>query len=110
MLVVQCCFYERTPVTSDTWKYEQINVASWHGDGRLRTHHPPQVGDLLSLWDQTRREGGSFRVMDRQWHHPTYGSMDWRHGQQMQAEASTLTVIVERDMGIFYREVTENGQ
>ena len=76
----------------------------------LHTLHPPRIGDLLPLWDEHKRAGGCFRVVDREWHHPGFGSAVWPLTETAPKEGPSLTVIVEADLGIFYKEAPSVGQ
>lgn len=99
----RCGFYERTPVEGG-WRYELINIAVRSEAGRLPTNHPPAVGDLVHLWDARWKRGGSYRVVERAWSYPAYGSTDWPSGTPTAKEGPLLDVIVEAAEGGPFRD------
>jgi hypothetical protein len=96
-------FAIRYPAGDDTWRYEPVDVGNPGGQGFTALEYPPATGDLISLWDRSRHarglpplEGGpGFRVLDRSWHHSSYGSMDWPYGEQVPRSGPLLDIIVE---------------
>jgi hypothetical protein len=100
----RCQFYERVKV-EDGYRYDRININGPNGFGRFVTPHPPVVGDLISLWDADEKRGGTFRVVERAWHHSSYGSTDWPYGSPTSKEGPLLDIIVEVAAGPFVDEV-----
>ncbi|MET7477984.1 hypothetical protein ABZT17_26960 [Streptomyces sp. NPDC005648] len=101
MKPVVCSFYIRTPAESGQFYYDRVNVGSYHGDGKLHTPQPPQVGDLLHLWDTVKRDGGTYVVLARQWLYSSYGSTNWPVLEQQPTVGPLLEVIVEPAEGVF---------
>jgi hypothetical protein len=104
----QCQFYVRTPVTEEppTYRYDAVYLRGGaHGrSGSLVTPHPPAVGDLIYLTDDTGPHTAQHRVIERAWTHPQYGSAVWRHGTQWPKEGPLLTIIVVPESGPFRDE------
>lgn len=110
----RCQFYERIAVEGGGYRYESISINGPGGYGRFVTLHPPATGDLISLWDAVEKRGGVFRVVERAWHHPSFGSADWPYGERTSKEGPLLDIIVEPADGPFVDEVAreddeENG-
>lgn len=105
----RCQFYERTAVEGG-YRYEMIHLDGPGGYDRFVTPHLPARGDLISLWDAHEKRGGVFRVIERAWHHSSYGSADWPYGQRTSNEGPLLDIIVEGADGPFVDEVpSEDG-
>jgi hypothetical protein len=100
----RCGFHERVAV-EDGYRYDRINIDGPGGFDRLVTPYPPAVGDLITLWDAHERRGGMFRVVERAWHHSSYGSTDWPYGSPASKEGPLLDIIVEAAEGPFADEV-----
>lgn len=112
-LDVRCAFYARSRVsdTPGAFRFDSIGIETPEGFGRLPTQHPPAVGDLISLSGQrvnavgeVEQVDGMFRVVERQWLHPEYGSRDWPRGGPAH-RGPLLDVIVEAAEGAFAEEV-----
>jgi hypothetical protein len=99
----RCQFYERAAVDGG-YRYDRINVESPSGFGPLVTPYPPAVQDLIHLWDSHEKRGGTYRVVERAWHHSSYGSVDWPYGSPASKEGPLLDVIVEAAEGPFVDE------
>ena len=98
---VVCSFYIRTPAEEGQFHYDHVNISSPHHDGKLHTPHPPQVGDLIHLWDFVKKQGGTYEVLSRQWLHSSYGSMNWPVLEQQPTVGPLLELIVEAAEGVF---------
>ncbi len=92
-----CRFYLRESVQGG---YRYTSLGTSLETGTLPTAQPPLVGDLVSL------DGDDFRVIDRHWLYPAYGSMAWPAGGR-ELEPLSLTVMVERATGMFADEVPD---
>lgn len=105
-----CNFHVRVPAKSPgTFYYDRVTLGTPRGDGQLHTDHPPVVGDLIHLWDTDKKEGGTFRVLQRWWLYSSYGSFNW---PLLQSESSTgplLEVIVEPAEKPFHDQVSRPG-
>lgn len=101
----QCSFYVRSPVESGGYYYDHVSVGGYQADGCLWTSHPPQVGDIIHLWDQNTKSGGQYRVIERAWMHSSYGSANWPYGQAEPTGGPMLDVIVEAAEGLFRDQV-----
>lgn len=97
--VARCTFYLREPGQSGGFQYTNLNHQFAPGEGLL-TAIPPQIGDLVGVGV------GLFRVMDRQWTYPAYGSANWPSGQGPTGKAD-LVLMVERAQGMFVDEEPE---
>ncbi len=105
----RCQFYERVQVEGG-YRYDMINLNGPAGYGRLVTPHPPATGDLISLWDAHEKRGGAFRVLERAWHHSSYGSTDWPYGSPASKEGPLLDIVVEAAEGPFVGEVPHEDE
>lgn len=103
----RCQFYVRTPVEGG-FRYDMISIDGPNGAGRMVTAYPPAVGDLISLWDALKRQGGTYRVLERAWMHSSYGSTDWPYAERTSKEGPLLDVIVEAAEGPFVDEVSDD--
>lgn len=104
MTTVRCAFYVRTPADQGQFRYERFWVANRQGDGAIWTAHPPQVSDLISLWDDTKKDGGVYQVIDRHWLHTSWGSVNWPYNEREPKTGPTLEIIVEPAEGIFHNQ------
>lgn len=97
---VECSFLVRAPAADHPGKffYRLLTVDGWHGDGLLRTPHPPAVGDTLWLIDRQLGGGASYRVLARDWMFPAYGSGHWPHGEPQAERGPLLRLVVEESM------------
>jgi hypothetical protein len=71
------------------------------------TEHPPMPGDLISLAGRIAGGAGDvhyYRVIDRMWMHPEYGSLSWPLGEQVPSHGPDLTVFLELAEGPFADE------
>lgn len=94
MKPVVCSFFIRTPADNGQFHYDRINIGSPHGDGKLHTAHPPQVGDVILLRDTVKQQGGKYEVLARQWMHSSYGSTNWPVLEQQPTVGPLLEVVV----------------
>lgn len=103
---VRCNFYLRTSSKDGGFHYDQISVKGPGGtSGGLLTFHPPGVGDRMPLTDEFQRvPGGIFRVLDRAWLYPAYGSVAWPLGSPNAESPLHLDLIVEACEGPFQNE------
>lgn len=104
MKPVVCSFSIRTPADHGLYRYERVNIASPHYDGKMHTPYPPTVGDLIHLWDTINKAGGTYQVLARQWLHSSYGSTNWPLLEQQPTVGPLLEVIVEPAEGVFRNE------
>jgi hypothetical protein len=107
-LDARCRFYVRTVLSEGpppTARYDAINVRGWHDDGCVHTQHPPTVGDLVYLIDDITKTDGTYRVLERAWSHPNYGSAYWLPGTPTPKRGPSVDYIVERAEGLFRHEV-----
>lgn len=101
---VRCTFAERVEVDGG-YRYDRVSLHSPDGDGALRTTMPPVVGDLIYLYDQSEQgPRGMFEVVARQWHYPSFGSVNWPHVGGIR-EGPSLDVVVVRATGVYRDEV-----
>jgi hypothetical protein len=114
---VRCSFHLRTPSETHPglFNYDQIAINSRNHDGKLHTDHPPLIGDSIYLHDLSGRiQGGLFKVIDRNWLHSSYGSVDWPITQPQPSSGPLLEILVERSEGFFQDEAPtdedEEGQ
>lgn len=96
-----CTFYDRTIAPDGLYHYQQIMISAPEGCGRRTMAHPPAIGDLIFLYDEIRKCGGQYRIIARDWSHPSYGSAGWPYGQAMPTIGPLLNMIVERAVGPF---------
>ncbi|MFI7467505.1 hypothetical protein [Nonomuraea sp. NPDC049646] len=92
---VSCRFYLRQSA-SGGYTYTGLGDGL-DGSGALPTTHPPAVGDLVALG------GGVYRVVDRLWVYPVYGSQYWPAAGLVGPLG--VTVLVEAADGLFVQEV-----
>ncbi|WP_329214848.1 hypothetical protein OG352_05335 [Streptomyces sp. NBC_01485] len=101
MKPIVCSFYIRTPAEQGQFHYEPVNVSSPHYDGKMHTLYAPAVGDLIHLWDTTKKQGGTFEVLARHWLHSSYGSTSWPVLEQQPTVGPLLDLIVQAAEGVF---------
>lgn len=104
-LPVTCSFYIRTPAENGQFYYDPVNVGSPHADGNLHTPNVPQVGDLLHLWDRSKKQGGKYEVIARQWLHSSYGSTNWPVLEPQPTVGTALELVVVPAEDIFRNQV-----
>lgn len=92
------CFFHLRRTTATGYRYEGLPIKG-SGSTYLSTAHPPAIGDYINL------DTGTYRVVDRSWTHPEYGSMSWPYGKQEPTAGPMLTLIVEEAAGPFLNEV-----
>jgi hypothetical protein len=100
--LVICHFYVRAG--AGPFRYEPVNLGSRDGSGYLTTPHPPAVGDLISLYDTIKKAAVNGRVIERAWHHSSYGSANWPYLESLTTVGPALDVIVVPDAGPFRDE------
>jgi hypothetical protein len=101
---VRCNFYLRLTITdAPTYRYRAILISNPESGGIL-TIHPPAIGDLIGLWDQFRKEGGTYRVIERCWQHAGWGSISWPYTENRPIVGPALDVIVIPFEGPFVQE------
>ena len=113
MADVRCAFYLRWPGRPTGHQYLGLGIESRSGFGRLPLAHPPAVGDLVNLNGQAfrtedgpaERVHGTFRVVERSWMYPGYGSSDWPRGEIQAKQGPMLDVFVEHAEGAFADQV-----
>lgn len=86
-----------------SFRYDWLRVASRELDGSLHTPYPPVVGDLLRLYGEvcpddeglpSKRGGGVYRVIGREWALSSYGSPNWPV-MDRQPECVDLLLLLE---------------
>lgn len=104
-----CRFHIRVQVTSDpTYRYEHVHMTTPDGSGTLITPHPPAVGDLIGLYDQIKKTGGTYRVIERCWGHSSFGSMNWPWTERLSTVGPSLDLIVVAAEGLFVNEAEQD--
>ncbi|MBF6188893.1 hypothetical protein IU443_13030 [Nocardia farcinica] len=103
---VECSFLVRTRAVDHPGKffYRLLSVDGWHGDGLVRTPHPPAVGDTLWLFDRQLGGGASYRIVARDWRFPAYGSASWLTGEPEPERGPLLRCLVEQSPGLIVDE------
>jgi hypothetical protein len=101
MTPVVCSFYIRPVADSGHYSYEPVSIGSPHHDGKMHTPYPPQVGDLVHLWDTIEQRGGMHEVLTRQRLHSSYGSANWPLLEKQPTVGPLLELIVEPAEGLF---------
>lgn len=116
---VRCAFYLRWPAREPgQFQYLNLDIESKGGYGRLPTPHPPAVGDLVNLLGRAfrtsasdpERVNGTFRVVERAWMYPGYGSSDWPRGEARAKRGPLLDVFVEYAEGAFANQVDDDEE
>lgn len=110
--VVRCVLYARTPAGSaqrgmsqvTLWRYERVNASSSQFDTYLHTPCPPAVGDLVGIYDHITHQAHTLRVVERAWHHASYGSADWPPLEPLTTVGPMLDLICEAADGPFVNE------
>lgn len=94
---IRCSFHVRTPSVKHPGMFDYTAIALNHpsGDGNLHTLYPPVVGDLICLFDVTKKFSGRFKVLAREWGYASYGSYDWPLLAAHPTHGPTLYVLVE---------------
>lgn len=100
--MISCTFYLREPGRAGGFRYTAIEAKTAPVQHGYPVAVPPNTGDVLFLAGVT----DAFRVVDRQWTYPDYGSAMWRWNTKAPTEF-LLTVIVERAVGVFADEESE---
>jgi hypothetical protein len=88
------------PAAPAAYDYAPLDIAGWHQDTALHTQIPPVVGDLVWLVNEYTRTGATYRVTERHWNYPAYGSQRWP-AASTQADNCDMTLIVEPAPGPF---------
>jgi hypothetical protein len=107
---VACDFQVRTPAGDGKFYFDDIAVKGQYGEHWLYTPHPPLVGDLIWLANEGKDHGRNYRVIDRQWSHSQYGSVNWPLTESRPQAAPMLTVLVEPAEGMFVNQVLREGE
>lgn len=86
-------FMERYTGADGNYGYLELLVdATFLG---YRMSHPPLVGDLVVLRDLRDGNTKSYRVVDRRWTYPQYGSHHWPTSDTDPSFGPRLEVVVE---------------
>lgn len=101
---VECTFHERIAADGG-YRYSPVHVRTWSGIA-LPVSVPPFVGDLVHL--DTGGGYRGFRVVDRAWLYPQFGSLAWPTHCPEPLKGPMLTVIVEAAEGPFVREAEDD--
>jgi hypothetical protein len=108
----RCRFMARYPAGGGKWLFRHIDMLTPEGGGRPLLEHPPAPGDLIALQGAARDEPGGpvFRVIDRMWVHPAYGSGSWPFGSPVPQQGPMLEIIVEPAEGLYADETPHCGE
>lgn len=104
--VPQCSFIARYPAGGGKWRYQRISPAVPAGAG-IPMALPPSPGDIIILYDSRdpQPEGGPFwRVIERMFTYPVYGSWAWPYGEAEPRTGPTVEMTVEPAGGLFRDE------
>jgi hypothetical protein len=100
--IVHCHFYlRRSQPNGGRPVYEPLRIDGWEQSGALTTWHAPQRWDLIYLKVRNSALDGVYRVLERSWRQPAYGSVYWPHDKQMPTTGPALDLIVEAADGLF---------
>jgi hypothetical protein len=110
---IRCVFHLRWPARSTGHHYLNLDIDSPSGYGPLPLSCPPAVGDLVNLNGRAYRTNsgepervhGTFRVVERAWSYPEYGSNSWPRGEPRAKVGPRLDVFVEHAEGAFADQV-----
>lgn len=101
----------RYPVVGGGYIFDHAYLPGPGGSIGNYVEYPPAVGDLVALYENYDRrplDGGPvFRVVERAWTYPAYGSQGWPLGQQSPVEGPLLEIMTEPSDGMYRGEVTE---
>lgn len=70
-----CGFTLRELADNGYHRFTPLTVRTPRGDGRIRTTMPPIVGDTVFLSCTDRDLSNRYRIIDREWMHPSWGSV-----------------------------------
>lgn len=112
---VRCRFAVRYPAAEEgKWDFRTVWLSSWDSSGGLPTGQPPMAGDLVVLsadrGDPEVMGGPVFRVVERMWAYPEYGSAAWPRGTSRPASGPSLEIVVEPAAGLYRDEAGEPGE
>ena len=95
---------------AQTVRYDWLSINSPRMDGHLVTLYPPVVGDLLRLYGSvtpadegfpSKKGGGVYRVVGREWSHSSYGSANWHVLAAQPVHVDLLVVLEEAPESLF---------
>lgn len=105
----RCSFAVRYPAGNGKWRYQRVSVDSGPLAGYAPMTSPPIPGDLITLHGRPGsrpEEGPVFRVVERMFTYPSYGSGSWPYGKTKPEEGPLIDFIVEPAQGL-YRDETD---
>jgi hypothetical protein len=83
------------------WLYEHVNLNDGAGGSGLRASVIPAIGDVVILYPF-----GTCKVIDRMWHYPSLGSVDWPYTGPPR-DGPIIDMICERCEGVYVDGVSE---
>ena len=98
---VRCTVSVRVPTGQGTFRFERMAPHASQRGEVWELMVPPQIGDLVFV------SGNTWRVVDRMWRWPEYGSVSWPHGHQDPVRGPALDLIVEAADGLYVHEAVE---
>lgn len=104
-------FAIRFPAGDGTWRYEHPDIRHPDGSGSIPMEYPPAAGDLIHLWDSKGpgELSGTFRVLERDWMHSSYGSADFPYGEREPRTGPRLEILCEPADGLYRDEAPMCG-
>lgn len=106
--LAEVSWYVRRPAPEGGWYYDHIDVRSPGGSAQP-VRFVPAVGDVVTVGGEdpgTGKTSGTFRVIDRTWLYPSWGSMNWPHGQTEPTRGPMVQILMEEARGLFVDERT----
>ena len=104
----KCKFAIRYPAGGGKWRFVTATVEAPTGYAPfVPIEHPPVVGDLVVLHDSREGplDGGPvFRVIDRMWVYPAYGSPSWPYRSFGPTGGPLLEIVAEPARGLYADE------
>lgn len=109
MSAPHCHFYVRTvDLKSSRHRFKPLVPAGLGPSAVALLEPPPTIGDLIYLRDTGTDTSGAYRVVDRAWSYPAYGSRAWPPGQERPTGGAWLDVILEPALGVFTTELADD--
>lgn len=102
----RCRFYLKTKVKGG-YLYTLVKFSNHHGKDNMVTRSVPIIGDRVILCHPGTGLVSSFRVVDREHQHITYGSRSWPIGDPEPKMPGLVRFVVEEAEGLFADEVED---